>query len=531
MRKSVILPLFLVTLLMGQAVAIPVIIPLAVGAVGGGAIGFLMGSYFGKLSFKTQDLSKVQKMTDVKAKARFIRETTRVTNDEVKQLLYLTKEFAQYDRAYLWTVAKKEILDSIQEGVKSGKAPVAIITKAEDKAKEKVRRLIANKTDNVIEAHNKLVSFVYSAYLEYSRIHPPEGSDWVKEETVVSKDGCTCEYREYRDSEDCLKKEFDISCNPNATRWELLVPIHYAYTTRERAESIGARYLYELYSKGYLENTCFDYLRVELCKGNDCNYYNRLEIKEVEEIVFNGKTVYDEYELFLDTLRDLNNVYYEVINSIDEYTEQIINHYYDQIKTGKIDISELLDPVTLAMQYNYDFNNSGDPIFAISELALLGVPTNVKRLANVTIITPEGNYTYQGWVFGDIPKLKRGEVYPINGTFGIFDGERLIFAPPNSSVRINDLWDASTGKPIEQTVIKNYVSYDKNISKIYDELKSLEDLINETNSMSTIVWTPKSSWADSLNEFWNSLDWQVKAIIGCALAVGIILAVRGGRKC
>lgn len=89
---------------------------------------------------------------------------------------------------------------------------------------------------------------------------------------------------------------------------------------------------------------------------------------------------------------------------------------------------------------------------------------------------------------------------------------------------------------MNNTTLISYVSALKDAQAIYQELEKIRQLYEEYLETRTTIGGGSgggsgNSWADAINNFWNSLDWQVKAmVIGGGILVGLVLIGRSFGK-
>jgi hypothetical protein len=118
MRKQAILSLFLLTILMGHAVAIPLIVPLIVGGIIGGGIGFWLGTSSNnndELQKKIEELEKKLQGDELKILST-LKTSTLDHWYKSKIIIFDLGDHIHQGRLYAWSLAKYTMLKALKEG-------------------------------------------------------------------------------------------------------------------------------------------------------------------------------------------------------------------------------------------------------------------------------------------------------------------------------------------------------------------------------------------------------------------------------
>ena len=227
---------------------------------------------------------------------------------------------------------------------------------------------------------------------------------------------------------------------------------------------------------------------------------------------------------FLDTLKNIDLKYNMIVDNLAVYLQSI--------SAAGVNVS--IDPYMLAIMMNTDLNSTGYYGFAVSELALAGLPVIGGINTTVDITTPNG--TFSGWIFTDWDKtFNRSDTYtiPQGKIFYIVtpDGS-LIKVNPGTNVTFDDIRDTS-GKTINSTTVVRYIQHSGDSADAYKELQKLIDLYKQYLDMKASVAPPSKGILDQLIEWWNSLTTEQKILVVAGAGLGFILLIyalrgRGG---
>jgi len=455
MRKQVILSLFLLTILMGQAVAIPLIIPLAVGAIGGGIVGYILGNEF--------NLHFLEPNVNPDGDAMVIYTTTKtalLTNARDYEFIITTyKNLAEYVKYYALARAKAVYAIEVAKGLNNTDDLSEVLTNAMNKATDVASDTLDNATENLL-----------------------------------------CFWDNY----------------VNTLRWNLKNYIESA-NTLNKDPGLNPDDLYQ---------DCISLDSIPYNGNLDVSYtviYNDYQGKDVPAIYLEGKKLYDVNDIvsILDIMAENREF---VINNLVTYFEEVNN----KVLSGEINISELanevIDPYALLTMAQNDSTNS--LVWAQYSLALMGLQTNTTAPVTVKV----GNETYEGYIFASYPtNFEVGHNYTVPDDQAVFiltsDG-KLVTLQPGDSFELVRAVDEKTGKELDNINMTSFTPASFNASAYDEELGKLIELQKEILDKLTTTGGG-SDWADKINDFWNGLDWQVKAfIVGGGILVAIILIGR-----
>jgi hypothetical protein len=275
--------------------------------------------------------------------------------------------------------------------------------------------------------------------------------------------------------------------------------------------------------------------------GSDCNYeykvlkeyyrycsmtkcfegYTKLNIIKIDNV-----ELYN-YTLFKDCLDKLVNDKKWVADNLVNYFTQV----NQLVESGQLNISQVanmvLDPYAIITMAKNDSANYY--AWSAYDLALLGLGTNLTAPVKIVV----DNQTYEGYLFASDGF---NSTLTVNGTYVVPQGESVYLLTPNGKIlvlkggesfKLVSATDEKTGKPLQNITLVRYVDHSLEAQRILEDVEKLIELYNITLQKTTTTGGGGSSWADSINNFWNGLDWQVKAlIIGGGILVGLVLIGR-----
>lgn len=229
------------------------------------------------------------------------------------------------------------------------------------------------------------------------------------------------------------------------------------------------------------------------------------------------------YFSFLDTFK---NYYVETVDTIYNYKAQVYNNlaaYVSALNSStveSINITDLLDPVTLATQINNDAENTGYYGFAAAEAALLGIPTNLN--ATICVEIENQNETVCGILLSDYNgTIELNNTYYADPTYlwYLIDENGIIHDISGENFTVTDLRDKE-GNQLTNTTFIKYIDHSGDVQKLYEELEKLNELYNQYLEMQTI------NGGGSVGDWWANLSDTEKLAIGAAAVLLIILIAR-----
>ena len=224
---------------------------------------------------------------------------------------------------------------------------------------------------------------------------------------------------------------------------------------------------------------------------------------------------------FINAMNAYCNVYTQIDANLDAYMNSLTQEIYD---SGNV--SELLDPVTLATQINNDLNQTGYYGYAAAELAMLGL--NLTGLNKTIAIELDDGMTLRGILFTDWEgTLEKNQTYHANESYLWYfvDEYGQLYDLGGYNFTVTDLRDKD-GNPLNSTTFVRYVDHSGDIQKIYDELAKLNELYSEYLEMQALMGG-RASTGDSISDWWNSLsDTEKLAIAGAAVLFIVLIARR-----
>jgi hypothetical protein len=112
--------------------------------------------------------------------------------------------------------------------------------------------------------------------------------------------------------------------------------------------------------------------------------------------------------------------------------QTFVNDAYTSLQSGDIDLTDLVDPVTLASEYSSAYDSTGYYGYAAANLAILGVPTDLSGNATITLVNDGA--TVSGTLFVESPPtggLDVGTEYdPVGDSLGTV---YLAYAPESGN--------------------------------------------------------------------------------------------------
>jgi len=221
--------------------------------------------------------------------------------------------------------------------------------------------------------------------------------------------------------------------------------------------------------------------------------------------------------------------YGQVKDNLFEYAQALTQQIFETHN-----LTEIIDPITLATLINNGYNETGYYGFAAAELALLGLPTNLTSTVCVDINGTE----VCGILFTDWNgTLERGKTYYAdpNYLWYILTLDGYFYDISGDNFTVTDLRDYK-GNPLNSTSFIKYVDHSGDIAKIWDEMLKMKKLYEEYLDMLATIQAQQAQekgFFDQIMDWWNSLTTEQKILIvgGGAIFVLIIAYIlRGGGK-
>ncbi len=501
MNKKVIPALLLLTVTTAGAVS-----PLIVGLVALGGIGFgaFITSYIMGLQQQVADLTQFNEfLNDTLSKEQSIAKETfsYAINSEIKNsdvIIYLADDFVEYSEPYAWTVAKYTALKTIQQELNNGTDFTTALSYAKSEAMDKVLSLYRNSTNNVVNDTNARYEKIRSLMIaSFQAAHNALVA------ICMDSDGCPdwtgVKAVEFVDDQN-RTWVLDAFWNPYFTDQDKTT-----YRIKVNGQDLGGC------GPAYDCNIKSDPIDVTLTNmgltvtinsyysyGNNVNYY----------VINNSKVI--------DLLNQYDAEYAQISANLDAYLNGLTQTLFEQ---GNI--SDLLDPVTLATQINNDAETTGYYGYAAAELALLGL--NLSGL-NKTVTIDINGTTLSGILFTDWSgTLEVNKTYTADPShlWYFIDENGQLYDLQGYNFTVVDLRDKN-GNKLQNTTFERYVDHSGDIQKIYDELAKLNKLYQKYIEMQTVA----GGGSGGVGDWWANLSDTEKLAIGAAAVLLIVLIAR-----
>jgi|UniRef100_A0AAT9J7R8 hypothetical protein len=498
-KRRAVMAAFMLTMLIGQTVAIPLIIPLAIGGIiGAGAIGYWLGLQ------KSEEYQQL--IADYEAQL-----TSNTIQNDINTRLYLQEIYArdnniialgqdllQYSRNYAWALAKYEALKVLDTELNNGSNFTTAKTLAKQKAHDAVYNYYVNVTKNIIALHNETVELISYALYNYSNI----GISEVKLEGshFIVGSGSASGYVRFDNNTGVWKNW--------RTTWgsERQTNFQNDWTEPETLNLLG---------------TSFNMSRLDLIFDcpDDPGYTVHLYATKV---YIAGDLVYNKTK-YTDVLNAIDSEYNMINSNIDAYIDGLAQSYVDQWN-----ITALIDPYILAGLLNQDLNETGYHGYAAAELALMGLnTTGINTTVNITVYDGGNATVMEGWLFTDWQgTLETGQNYTANSSYKWFfvtDGGVYDLTGYNFSVGSLKDWQ---GNSLTNVTLKRYVSHTGDVVKMYDELSQIRQLYEEYINNLQAMAAGGGSGGFDLSAWWASLDQTAKLGVVAVGAVGLYAVLR-----
>ena len=438
-KRRTLMSLFLLTLMVGNAVAIPLIIPLiaGLGLVGGATIGYWLGIQ------KADETQKLLEEYEQRLTSNNIQNEVNIryylaelgARDE--NIYSLTLDTLQYSKNYAWTLAKTTYLAAINNG--------STHTDALNQANVKVLNYYETMVKNLIALNNETIEMLNVTIREY-------------------KDTCNAIGKSYLQ---------DMSFLAGDASYTITSYNGYTHTTTKTVTALGNNYVTEdlVLEDAYAGGGIGDAI-VKLVKVNTTEW----------------TVVYQDSKL-QSVLDQITTEYNNVINNLAAY--------FDAVNSAGISVNDtdLVDPYMLASQLNTDLNTTGYYGYAAAELALLGLPlTGLNKTISITV----DNETYEGFLFTDWnTTFEVNQTYDPTGHLVYFVTDDGLYKI-DENFTITDIRDKQ-GNELTNTTIIKYVNHTGDATKLLEELAELRQLYDEYLAMQS-TGGGGSGWWSSLDQ-------------------------------
>lgn len=510
-RRAVIAALML-TMLIGQAVAIPLIIPIAVGFVASSVFGYWLGI------LDSENYQELIQRYEAQLTSNTIQNdiNTRLYLQEIyardNNIISLGQDLLKYSENYAWALAKYNALKVIDyELTQNGSDFITAKTLAKQKAHEAVYKYYLNLTRNVIVIANESAELVNYSVAYYVQNVGVNGIVVDVVDTVIGRSSSetvdTVEYHPSWNQKVLAFRWVNGNLYLDQESWvkDYLVVRTSTVTAMGNTYSIKRPFAWFTYN-GY----------------NSGNWY--LATITVE---FDGTGEVYNYTKYVDILNAIDSEYNMINANIDAYIDGLAQDYVNQWN-----ITQLIDPYILAGLLNNDLNSTGYYGYAAAELALLGLnTTGINKTINLTVYDANGNATtLEGWLFTDwTGTLEVGQNYTANSSYKWFfvaDGGLYDITGYNFTVGTIRDWQ---GNELTNVTLVRYVSHTGDVLKMYDELAQIRQLYEEYINNLQAMAAGGSGGGSSLSEWWASLDQTAKIGVIAISAVGVY-AILGRRR-
>ncbi|AIY90465.1 TPA_asm: VP4-like membrane fusion protein [Geoglobus acetivorans pleomorphic virus 1] len=504
-RKAVMAALMLM-MLIGQTVAIPLIIPIAVGFAASSVFGYWLG---------IQDSENYQELIQ-QYEAQL---TSNTVQNDINTRLYLQEIYARdnniislgqdllkYSENYAWALAKYNALKVIDyELTQNGSDFLTAKTKAKQAAHDVVYNYYLNLTRNIITLANEsagLLNYSLNYYLSNVRVSTVEMFV-----TGSQADGSI------------IITYSKITYNPNTGSYA----VTYSGTTDKQVyansiilstatvSALGNSYTYNVV-KAQVQNT----------NSYDPDPYAWVTINKV---LIGGDLVYDRSN-YTVILSQIDSEYNMINANIDAYIDGLAQDY-----VANWNVTQLIDPYILAGLLNNDLNQTGYYGYAAAELALLGLnTTGINKTITITVYDGNNTTTLEGWLFTDwTGTLEVGKNYTTDSSYKwFFVADDGIYDLTGYNFTVGTIRDWQDNE-LTNVTLTRYISHTGDVLKMYDELAQIRQLYEEYINNLQAMAAGGSGGGFSLSEWWASLDQAAKIGVIAIGAVGVY-AILGRRR-
>jgi len=487
----------LLLLFIATASALGTLALIAIGLAGGTLAG-VIGSYFLGIKPLQEDIDKLQELNDMLNEtltkefniAKSTIEYTAETDSKIYSSTFLLIEDMQTQtEPYAWTLAKYTAVKRLKEELNNGTDFTTALGYAKQDAMDTVRNYYINVTNNSVITHNMFAE----RYIAMARAGLQSAMDMLQSD-CADGDGCS-----------------------QWTSYSVVLPDYCDQAYQFIAMYDGANYVYGIAPEGdspsAYEYTIDAVVSVQTETKTTTNLGNFTLKKSVSGtgIVVPCMTkinaIIDNYDAEFSQISANLDVY------LDSLTDQIVS---------EVNLTEILDPVTLATQINNDAETTGYYGYAAAELALLGL--NLTGL-NKTITIDVNGTELNGILFTDWSgTLYAGGTYYADPAYlwYLVDENGQLYDIAGQNFTVANITDKD-GNALSNTTFVKYVDHSGDIQKLYDELLKLTKLYEDYIEMQTV----SGGGISELGDWWASLSDTEKVAIA---VVGVVVIIALARK-
>lgn len=372
-------------------------------------------------------------------------------NDSNRRLYQVMNNSLQDARQVAWTKAKLEIANALNNG---SNASVAI-----SEANETVKDYYAMRQMNLVHQWN--ATWANAEYINTTATeNVGTGHDW-----IIYQHPQTDSQLDFRDGDG--NKHAQTGTFVNGTQFHYWYPqLDASYKVRE----IDSTY-------------------------SDASYNHHFFVRDVD----GNKHLMDSFQenrfpvVIGELWQEIEAQEDQVTANIDPYVSEVYNDY----EAGELNVSDLLDPTTIAGQAATEYNSTGFYSFAAAELAAMGLNGDVNASHEVIVEnTSSGNTTnFTGTLFyteDDVSQFNTGQWYNLsNHASPDLNGMVVMAVQPeddNDSAyitrlqehgdrfRIDQATNTRTGENMSFTEMQTYVYGESSANDLQVELQGLQDL-------------------------------------------------------
>jgi len=201
------------------------------------------------------------------------------------------------------------------------------------------------------------------------------------------------------------------------------------------------------------------------------------------------------------------------------------NQTYDSYEAGNVNVTDIVDPATLAKEFASDYNSTGHYAYAGADLALMGVKTEMNT--SFTIEVPSENATLYGQLYTDWEPAATGGDLETGHLYNISKADSMVFMATNdglqainSDFKITSMTNVKTGESTNSTTTESYNTQTSDISVTEEQLQQLLEIREDIQE--------REEAAASGGGFFDGLGLSADvAIPGLVVAAGAALVLLG----
>jgi hypothetical protein len=221
-----------------------------------------------------------------------------------------------------------------------------------------------------------------------------------------------------------------------------------------------------------------------------------------------------------------NNVYADYGGQAQQVTDNVdvyVDDVYTRYESGELNLTNVVDPATLAGQAASSYNDTGYYSFAATSLATMGYSGDL----NTSVTVEMSNTTYSGTMFytaDDVSNFTNGTTYnpaDLNGTVWIVaqENESAALVELDGEFTITDVVNPKTGETRENVTVQKYVYDSHDASQLEEELNRLSELRQKLEEQQANSDGSGGGWFGGI----GTVD---KAIIALAAIALILVSTR-----